>query len=123
MYQQLPEFIRREPKAYWFLSTMQAGAGIGLALLFAFSGLLILAPVGAIFGVLLFSKRDGIYVYEKIVEFFKWLILVVQENNVLDHAEIFRTTTSVTGQQGVVVVRNRSGPTIAIRPGPAGGRQ
>jgi hypothetical protein len=122
MYQQLPEFIRREPKAYWFLSTMQAGAGIALALLFSFSGLLILAPAGAIFGVLLFTKRDGIYIYEKIVEKARWLALKVlqSESLELNQAEIFRTTTPTT--QGVVVVRKRHGPTIAIRPGPAGGK-
>ena len=113
MYQHLPEFIRREPKAYWFISTPQAGAGIGLALLLAFSGLAVLAPAGFVLGALIATKRQGIYIYERALGLGRWLWLQLQEDT-LEQAEFSHTTTAPT--QEVVVVRRR-GQTIAIRPG------
>jgi hypothetical protein len=113
VYQQLPEFVRREAKAYWFLSAVQAGGAIAGAMIFAFTGLLLLAPVGAVAGVLVFSKRQGVYNYEKVLALGQWFLLQFRED-VIDQAELFRTTTPQS--KGVVVVR-KPGSTIAIRPG------
>ena len=116
MYQHLPEFIRRESKAYWFITTPQACAGIGLALILAFSGLMILAPAGFILGALIATKRQGIFIFERGRGLAQWLWLQLQEDT-LEPAELLRATTLPT--RGVVVVR-RPGQTIAIRPGKGG---
>ncbi len=115
MYQQLPEFVRREPKAYWFITAAQAGAGIGLFLIFAFADLMLLAPAGAVLGVVIFTKREGVYVYEKALALVRWLVLQVRDQDVLDQADLFRTTTPPV--RATVLLRKPDGQTIAFRPG------
>lgn len=115
MYQHLPEFVRREPKAYWFITAVQAGAGIGLFVILAFADLMVLAPAGAVLGVVALTKRQGEYVYEKVLALGRWLMLQVQEQDVLDQADLFRTTTPPV--QATVLLRRPDGPTIAVSPG------
>jgi hypothetical protein len=118
MYQHLPEFIRRESKAYWFITTPQACAGIGLALLLAFSGLTLLAPLGFILGALVATKRQGIFIFERGRGLAQWLWLQLQED-VLEQGEFHRS--SPRPGRGVIVVRG-PGHTIAIRPGKGAGQ-
>ncbi len=115
MYQQLPEFVRREAKAYWFITAAQAGAGIGLFVILAFADLIVLAPAGAVLGVVALTKRQGVHVYEKVLAQSRWLVLQVQEQDVLDQADLFRTTTPPV--QATVLLRRPAGPTIAVSPG------
>jgi hypothetical protein len=113
MYQQLPEFVRREPKAYWFITTMQALGGVAGLLLPLLAQKLILAPVGAIGGVILFTKRHGLFIYEQLYMLGRWLRLFFTDQAIVDPRKLFRTTQSTA--EGVMVVRQRGGPTVAIR--------
>jgi hypothetical protein len=113
MYQQLPECVRRESKAYWFITTAQAGGGIAAFLLLAFAGLVWLAPVGAVLGVIILTKRQGVYNYEKLLALVKWLMLKARERDVLDQAALFRT--AAPAGRPPITVRRQDGTTIAVQ--------
>ncbi|MGD9098874.1 MAG: hypothetical protein PVF45_00240 [Anaerolineae bacterium] len=114
MYPQLPEFVRRSPKAYWFITVPQAGAGIGGAMLFIFVGLPLLAPVGAILGIVAFTKRQGVFNYEKVLALARWLRLQTQEEDVADQADLYRATTPPV--RSTMLLRHPGRPTVAIQP-------
>jgi hypothetical protein len=114
MYQQLPEFVRRSPKAYWFVTAAQAGAGIGGAMFCIFANLPLLAPAGAILGVLAVTKRQGVFNYEKALAVVRWLWLQTREADVLERSALYRTTTPPV--RGAMLLRGPGRPTVAIRP-------
>ena len=120
MYQQLPEFVRRQAKAYWFITTAQAGGGIAAFLLLASVNLVWLAPVGAVLGVITFTRRQGVYNYEKLLALLQWLLLKARERDVLDQAALFRA--AAPAGQRPITIRKQDGTTIAVQP-ERGGRK
>ncbi len=120
MYYQLPEFVRRQAKAYWFITTAQAGGGIAAFLFLASVNLMLLAPVGAILGIIVFTQRQGVYNYEKLLALVRWLWLQVQQEDVLDQAVLFRSTTPTS--QRPIALRRQDGTTIAVQQPDRGGR-
>ena len=120
MYQQLPEFVRRQTKAYWFITTSQAGGGIAAFLLLASVNLVWLAPVGAILGVITFTKRQGVYNYEKLRAAALWLWLKARDRDVLDQAALFRA--AAPAGQRPITIRKQDGTTIAVRPDRGSGK-
>jgi hypothetical protein len=115
MYQQLPEFVRRQAKAYWFITTAQAGGGIAAFLFLASVNLVWLAPAGAVLGVIVLTRRQGVYNYEKLLAGVLWLWLQVRQEDALDQAVLYRTATPLV-EDSVAVRRPGGGPTVAVRP-------
>ncbi len=113
LYQQLPEFVRRQAKAYWFITTAQAGGGIAAFLFLASVELVWLAPVGAVLGVIVFSKRQGVYNYEELRALAQWLWLKARERDALDQAALFRSAAPI-GQRPITI-RRQDGTTIAVQ--------
>ncbi len=114
MYSQLPEFVRRQAKAYWFITTAQAGGGIAAFLFLFFIKLVWLAPVGAVLGVIVFSKRQGVYNYEKLLAGALWLWLQVRQEDTLEQADLYRAATPPV-EDAVTLREPGGGATVALQ--------